>query len=123
MNVNRCNTKELHLTHWDKWWSVGVSKRKGLNQMTKPNLSAALRTIEDGKAFIEALHGADMMFHFEDSPETIIKGRSDEPLFTRTEAKQVRDRVAELYAMDWATVGHECPIGYALEVMERAGTI
>jgi hypothetical protein len=102
---------------------VGGSKRKGLNQMTKPDFSAALRTVTDGKAFIEALHASDMLFHFEDNPENIIKGRNGEPLFTRIESKQVRQRVAELYAMDWATVGHECPIGYALEVMERAGTI
>lgn len=88
--------------------------------MTKPDFTTPLATIEQGKKFIEALHAADLMFHFEDSPETIGNMRDGEWVmcFTDTEAKQLRARVAELYAMDWATVGHECPIGYALEVMQ-----
>lgn len=76
-----------------------------------------LKTVEEGKAFIKALHDADMMFHFEDSPETIITGLSGDRLFSDEQARDVRDRVDELYGMDWKSVGHECPIGYALEVM------
>ena len=87
-------------------------------QMPKIDFSTPLRTIEQGKAWIAALQAADMMFHFEDSPETIISMATDAPLFTKADAKLVAMRVAELYAMDWATVGHECPIGYALEVMD-----
>lgn len=86
----------------------------------RPNFTTPLATIDAAKAWISTLHDAEMMFHFEDSPETIIKGRTDEPLFTKREAKHVRQRIAELYSLDWSTVGHECPIGYALEVMRHA---
>lgn len=81
------------------------------------DLKTPLETIEAGKAWIESLVAADMMFHFEDDPETIIRGLNGPSLFTDEEAGHVRDRVEELYSFDWSTVGHECPIGYALEVM------
>lgn len=83
----------------------------------RPDFTTPLRTIAEAKTWIESLVGADMMFHFEDSPETIIAGRTGEPLFTRAEAKQVRARVAELYSFDWKPEGEECPIGYALTIM------
>ena len=88
--------------------------------MTKPDFTTPLTTIDQAKAWIEALVAADMLFHFEDSPETIGNMVSGEwvDLFTKTEAKQVRKRVAELYAMDWSVVGEECPIGYALTITE-----
>lgn len=72
-----------------------------------------IKNIAAGKAWIEALDAAGMSFHFEDSPETIINGIKGVPL--------VRQRVSELYALDWSEAGHECPIGYALEVMDRDG--
>lgn len=81
------------------------------------DFATSITTIAQGKAFIEALHAAEMMFHFEDSPENIISGATGGPLFTEAESKMVRQRVDELYALDWAAIGHECPIGYALEVM------
>lgn len=73
--------------------------------------------LADAKAWIEALESADMMFHFEDSPEEIINGKTGADLFTPEQCPLVRQRVAELYALDWSEAGHECPIGYALEVM------
>lgn len=85
--------------------------------LSQVDLKTPLKTVEEGKAFIKALHDADAMFHFEDSPETIITGLSGDRLFSDEQARDVRARVDELYAMDWASVGHECPIGYALEVM------
>jgi hypothetical protein len=56
------------------------------------------------------------MFHFEDSPETILKAGSYARLFDDLEAAIVRDRIAELYALDW---GSSCPIGYALSIMHE----
>lgn len=82
------------------------------------NFSTPITTIDAAKTFIESLHAADMMFHFEDSPETIISGATGDMLFTGEEAEQVTERVAELYALDWSVVGEECPIGYALTIME-----
>lgn len=82
-----------------------------------------LKAIEQAKAWIEALHAADLLFHFEDSPETIhyyAPGYVDHGrTFTDAQCKLLRKRVAELYDLDWSPAGHECPIGYALEVMDR----
>ena len=83
------------------------------------NFSTPITTIEEAKAFIENLNAADMLFHFEDSPETIISGKTGVELFTAEECPMVRVRVGELYDLDWSVSGHECPIGYALEVMDR----
>lgn len=85
------------------------------------NITAPLTTIDEAKAFIENLHADGKMFHFEDSPDQIGNRVNGEwvDLWTPEECEQVSERVAELYSMDWSTVGHECPIGYALEVMDR----
>lgn len=85
------------------------------------NYSTPITTITEAKAFIEALEASGAMFHFEDSPETIINGNTGADLFTPKEAKQVRARVAELYSFDWSTEGEECPIGYALTIMGHTG--
>lgn len=78
-----------------------------------------------GKAWIEALYAADLLFHFEDSPENIhnyAPGYVDHGrTFTDEQCPLIRQRVAELYDLDWSPAGHECPIGYALEVMDRDG--
>jgi hypothetical protein len=87
-------------------------------QMQTVDFTTPITTLDQAKAWIAALYAADMMFHFEDSPDSIVKGATGEALFTADEAGAVSERVAELYALDWALAGHECPIGYALEVME-----
>lgn len=90
-------------------------KTGGGNQM---NFSTPIDTIEAAKAFIEELHATDLMFHFEDSPENIINIGTGERTFTDSQASQLRLRVAELYSFDWSVAGEECPIGYALTIME-----
>jgi hypothetical protein len=84
-------------------------------------MAKQITNLDEGKAFIQALHDADMMFHFEDSPSEIVKGLYGGPLFTPPEARLVAKRVAELYAMDWKPAGEECPIGYALTIMGHKG--
>lgn len=71
------------------------------------------------KSWIEALYAANLMFHFEDSPSDIGNMINGEwvPLWAPDQAKMVSDRRDELYELDWTPTGHECPIGYALEVM------
>lgn len=80
--------------------------------------------IASAKAWIEALYAAEMLFHFEDSPTEIGNRVNVEwvPLWTPEQAKLVAARRDELYDLDWSEVGHECPIGYALEVMKRDET-
>ncbi len=84
------------------------------------NFSTPIATIADAKAFIEALHAAGLMFHFEDSPESIGNTVNGEWVrsFTDEQAEELTERVAELYDLDWSVVGEECPIGYALTIME-----
>lgn len=83
------------------------------------DFSNRITDIAAGKAFIDGLQAAGLMFHFEDSADQIGNMVDGEWVrcFTDAEAVQLRSRVDELYSLDWATVGHECPIGYALEIM------
>lgn len=80
----------------------------------RPDFATPLKTVAAAKAWIKSLHDADLMFHFEDSPETIISGATGTDLFTKAESKLVRKRISELYSFDWGHYG--CPIGYALVV-------
>ena len=85
--------------------------------MTLPdNLRHPIKTKHDGMLWVQRLCRAGLMFHFEDSPETILKAGSYARLFDDLEAAIVRDRIAELYALDW---GDSCPIGYALSIMHE----
>lgn len=77
-------------------------------------IAAPIETIEQGKAWIEALHAADCLFHFEDSPADIIDEK-DEPLFSPEQAALIGNQVDALYALEWGE--WECPIGYALHVL------
>lgn len=58
-----------------------------------------LKTREEAEEFVRALHAAGLLFHFDDSPETIIDARTDARVFTDAEAARVRLRVAELFAL------------------------
>lgn len=78
------------------------------------DLNTPLTNRGEAMLFIRSLQEADMMFHFEDSPETIINGITGQRLFTDEEAVQVRARMEELYSFDWSD--YECPIGYALSI-------
>lgn len=95
--------------------------------MTQATLTPLLRrpvsSLDDAKAWIQELQDKGLMFHFDDSPDTI--GNFDNghingnwvPLFSPKDARIVSARVGELYneSFDWSP--HGCPIGYALHVM------
>jgi len=85
--------------------------------MTLPdNLREPIKNRFEGMLWVQRLCRAGLMFHFEDSPESIVTGIGGARLFTDPEAAIVRDRIAELYALDW---GESCPIGYALSIMHE----
>lgn len=84
--------------------------------MSGPNLTTPLTSIEEGKAWLKALHDADMAFHLEDDPGDIIRGSTGEPLFYGDEAEHVRLRVSELYGFDWVADGFSCPLGYLVHL-------
>lgn len=58
---------------------------------TKP-----IRSAQDAEAFIRQLHEEDLLFHFDDSPDTIINA-SGERVFTDAECEPLGDRVDELF--------------------------
>jgi len=70
-----------------------------------------------GESFIKGLFDNDILFHFDDDPQDMLE--SFEPdaalLFTSAQAATLRDRVAELYKLNWGR--HDCPIGFALTLI------
>ena len=76
-------------------------------------LKAPITNIDEAYAWIRGLAAADMMFHFDDSPDSIIMGRSDERLFSDADARVISARLNEVYNLyPWGQ--HLCPIGIAL---------
>lgn len=81
--------------------------------MTLPQtLTSPIETLDDGKRWINALAVAGLLFHFEDSPDSIVTGLDGKPLFEPDDVPLIERQVAALYRLDW---GDSCPIGYALE--------
>lgn len=62
-------------------------------------LRVPLRTKEEAEAFIRALHAANLLFHFDDSPDDIVETRTGARTFTDDEVPHVRARVNELFAL------------------------
>jgi len=73
--------------------------------------------LAEGKIFIDELIGKDMSFHLEDDPADIIKGGTDDTLFTEQQAEAIEKRVTELYAIEWGE--YDCPIGYMMAEERR----
>jgi hypothetical protein len=87
-------------------------------------LRAPITDLASAQGWIKALQAADLSFHFEDSPETIINLRSEDAdprIFADADCPLIRERVASLYAQDWGL--YDCPIGYLLAVECEAGTL
>lgn len=70
----------------------------------------------EANTFITLLCANNMLFHFEDDVDDILWGEAA-PHLIREELDALKLRVDELYSddLDWGE--HDCPIGYALEVM------
>jgi len=79
-------------------------------------LKNRIRNISDAKQFIVWLVEHDKLFHFEDCPHEIVNVFNGTPTFTATEADCLKERVTELYDLDWPPMGYECPIDLALEI-------
>ena len=75
--------------------------------MTKPVASEA-----DARVFIEALHDDGKLYHFDNSPETVVCCASGAPTFTAEECVALRLRVAELFVLP----GFD-PFEFALELL------
>ncbi len=81
----------------------------------RTHLAAQITDKTSARAWIRDLVKHDMSFHLEDNPSEIIRGATNEPLFTREECRVVRKRVAALYDMKWNKREGGCPIGYMMQ--------
>ncbi len=83
------------------------------------HLKAPILDLAAAKKWIEDLHVADMLFHFEDSAPTIGNMVNGEwvRLFSDEDAKIVDAQVEAIYGFDFGE--YECPIGYALSLSDR----
>lgn len=79
-------------------------------------LFTPITTLDEAKAFVQALVAADLLFHFEDDPFDTVNVKSGARTFTDGEATAVALRQGEMYALDWDA--HGCPIGYSLDLTE-----
>ena len=79
-------------------------------------LNTPLTTEGQARSWIDELITQDKMFHFDDDPKTVIDVKTSERTFSDEEADSLSQRVSELYNFEWEK--YECPIGYALHVME-----
>lgn len=55
-----------------------------------------ITTREAAEDFIRALHADGRLFHFDDSPETIVNLNTGSHIFTHAECESVRARVGEM---------------------------
>jgi hypothetical protein len=69
------------------------------------NYKTPIKSAIDAQNFIVALHKADKLFHFDDSPENIV-ARDGAPLFADADIADVKSRVMELFEyidpFEWA---------------------
>lgn len=84
-------------------------------------IAAPVTDYESAKRWIEGIVAADLSFHFEDDPASIVHLKTDERLFTDEEIPVVRERVNALY--DFHYDEHDCPIGYMLHLLETQGKL
>jgi hypothetical protein len=63
-------------------------------------LQAPIASEQEAVAFIHALHEEGRLFHFDDSPETIINVSSGASIFTAAEVPFVRQRVREMRVIE-----------------------
>lgn len=79
----------------------------------RPEVAADFGSLDGAKRWIKGLVKADLSFHFDDDPATIVRGRTGARLFTDAEVPLVNDRVKRLYDFHWGK--YDCPIGFEIE--------
>ena len=75
----------------------------------RPILANPITTHTEAVAFVRGLYTADLLFHFDDSPETIGNLNSGERTFSEEECPLVRQRVEELFGFDF------CPFDISID--------
>lgn len=67
--------------------------------MASSYMTRAISTVDEAKAFIAALEADGKLFHFDDSPETIVDCLTGLPTFTAEECEYIDRRVSELFSV------------------------
>lgn len=96
---------------------LAVEQFRGCRLATAQD-GALCRAIEDRKTaedWIRALHAEGLLFHFHDSPETVLW--ADGWDMSEAEGKLLSKQVACCYEQEWGDL--ECPIGFALTVLNE----
>lgn len=72
--------------------------------------------LQQAKKYIEYLHQSELMFHFEDGAVDCLYGNG---VCTLAQARAIDERIDAIYeaGLDWGEF--ECPIGYALHLMDQ----
>lgn len=65
----------------------------------KPYFTAPIKTLKEAHAFFDALYKDDLLFHPEVSPSEVIDA-AYKPIFTADEARELTQRIAEVYKVD-----------------------
>ena len=94
-----------------------MSLKPNLTLMDYVILFSPVWVIGDAKVFIEMLYRNGIAFHFEDDVKDIIWSPEAQPSPSELEALQLR--VEEMYRRDFDWGDHDCPIGYALELLHK----
>ena len=85
------------------------------------NYETPIKSAIDAQNFIVALHKADKLFHFDDSPENILD-RNGNPLFAAADIPDVKSRVMELFGyldpFEWALALINYPTFFDMDVAE-----
>lgn len=79
----------------------------------KPYFTDPINSLEEAHAFFDKLNSDGLLFHPEDSPESIVDGDGN-PLFTPDECTLLEQRIAEVYLFD------EDPCAYCLTLGDDA---
>lgn len=70
-------------------------------------------TAADAETFIRELHADGRLYHFDDSPETVINIATGLPIFTADECALVRERMNEMRGLE-----HFDPFDLAIQLSE-----
>jgi DNA-binding IclR family transcriptional regulator len=87
-----------------------------MTQTLPQALRLPIYDLASGKAWLDALNDAGLMFHLEDDPADMIEIETNEPTFFEDDLELLRERVGDLYDLDWGDL--DCPIGYCLTLTE-----
>lgn len=73
-----------------------------------PAFRKPVRSRQDAALLFAVLHGRGQLFHPEDDPADIRDGPGGPPLFSREEARLLRQRMEEAHKVDWGAEGDPC---------------